>query len=158
MRVIPVPCLSDNYAYLLVCPETKEAAIIDPSEPEPVLAALQEGGRRAGDVKVVAILDTHHHYDHTGGNEEVAKRLGIERVYGHASDKGRIPGQTHYLEEGATLTIGSLLVRILHIPGHTPGAIANGARPEPPDAGGITGHPLLGGWCGSNFEGDAPMM
>ena len=158
MRVVPIPCLSDNYAYLLVCPETKEAAIIDPSEPEPVLAALQDGGRRAGDVKVVAILDTHHHPDHVGGNEEVAKRLGIERIYGHVSDKGRIPGQSHFLEEGETFTIGSLLVRVLHIPGHTLGAIAYVVTREPNDALVFTGDTLFIGGCGRIFEGDPPMM
>lgn len=158
MRVVPIACLSDNYAYLLVCPETKEAAIVDPSEPEPVLAALQEGGRRAGDVKLVAILDTHHHHDHTGGNEEVAKRLGIERIYGHASDKGRIPGQTHFLEEGATFTIGSLLVRVLHIPGHTTGAVAYVVTREPHDPLVFTGDTMFVGGCGRIFEGDPPMM
>ncbi len=158
MRVVPVPCLSDNYAYLLVCPETKEAAIVDPSEPEPVLAALQDGGRRAGDVKVVAILDTHHHPDHVGGNDAVAKRLGIERIYGHASDRGRIPGQTHFLEEGATFTIGSLLIRVLHIPGHTTGAVAYVVTREPNDAVVFTGDTLFVGGCGRIFEGDPPMM
>ena len=93
MRVVPIACLSDNYAYLLVCPETKQAAIIDPSEPGPVLRAFEENDGRNGDVKVVAILSTHHHHDHVGGNEAVCDALGIERVYGHASDKGRIPRQ-----------------------------------------------------------------
>ena len=102
MRVVPIACLSDNYAYLLVCPETKQAAIVDPSEPGPVLRALEENIGRNGDVKVVAILSTHHHHDHVGGNEAVAEALGIERVYGHVSDKGRIPKQSELLEEGAT--------------------------------------------------------
>ena len=158
MRVVPIACLSDNYAYLLVCPETKEAAIVDPSEPEPVLAALQEGGRRAGDVKVVAILDTHHHPDHVGGNLEVAKRLGITRIYGHASDKGRIPGQSELVEEGMTFTIGSLLVRVLHIPGHTTGAVAYVVTREPHDPIVFTGDTMFVGGCGRIFEGDPPMM
>jgi hydroxyacylglutathione hydrolase len=158
MRVVPIACLSDNYAYLLVCPETKEAAVIDPSEPEPVLRALEDNGGRNGDVKVVAILATHHHHDHIGGNEAVAKQLGIERVYGHASDKGRIPKQSAFLEEGATFTIGSLLVRAIHIPGHTTGAVAYVVTREPHDPIVFTGDTLFLGGCGRIFEGDPPMM
>jgi hydroxyacylglutathione hydrolase len=158
MRVVPIACLSDNYAYLLVCPETKQAAIIDPSEPDPVLRALSENDGRNGDVKVVAILDTHHHPDHVGGNTEVAKALGITRVYGHASDKGRIPSQTELVEEGASFTIGSLLVRVLHIPGHTTGAVAYVVTREPHDALVFTGDTMFIGGCGRIFEGDPPMM
>jgi hydroxyacylglutathione hydrolase len=158
MRVVPIACLSDNYAYLLVCPETKEAAIIDPSEPEPVLRAVEQNGGRNGDVKVVAILATHHHPDHVGGNEEVSKRLGIERVYGHVSDKGRIPKQSEFLEEGASFTIGSLLVRVLHIPGHTLGAVAYVVTREPHDPIVFTGDTMFLGGCGRIFEGDPPMM
>jgi len=158
MVIVPIACLSDNYAYLLVCPETKEAAIVDPSEPDPVLRALAENDGRNGDVKVVAILDTHHHHDHVGGNVEVAKSLGITRVYGHASDKGRIPEQSELLEEGMSFTIGSLLVRVLHIPGHTTGAVAYVVTREPHDAVVFTGDTLFIGGCGRIFEGDPPMM
>lgn len=158
MRVVPIACLSDNYAYLLVCPKTKQAAVVDPSEPDPVLRAVSENAGRAGDVKVVAILDTHHHHDHVGGNDEVTKQLGISRVYGHASDKGRIPRQTDFLEEGATFTIGSLLVRALHIPGHTLGAVAYVVTCEPNDAVVFTGDTMFVAGCGRIFEGDPPMM
>src|SRR4051812_10242691 len=86
MRIVPIPCLSDNYAYLLVCRETKEAAIVDVSEAGPVLSAIDQGagtqdsrrdmttplvGHNREDVRIGAILSTHHHHDHVGGNEEV---------------------------------------------------------------------------------------
>lgn len=171
MRVIPIPCLADNYAYLLVCRETKEAAIIDPSEAGPVLRALEQGAgafdsRRdlsaaaasREDIRVVAILDTHHHHDHVGGNEEVRSRLGVDRVYGHGSDRGRIPGQTQYLQEGDTFEIGRLSVRALHIPGHTLGAVAYVVTQEPDDPIVFTGDTLFLAGCGRLFEGDPPMM
>jgi hydroxyacylglutathione hydrolase len=171
MRVVPIPCLSDNYAYLLVCRDTKEAAIVDVSEAGPVLAALDKGAgtldsRRdlslekesREDVRVVAILSTHHHHDHVGGNEAVMQQLSIDRVYGHASDRGRIPGQTQYLQEGDTFDIGRLSVRAIHIPGHTLGAVAYVVSREPEDPVVFTGDTLFLGGCGRLFEGDPPMM
>lgn len=172
MRIVPIPCLSDNYAYLLVCRETKEAAIVDVSEAGPVLSAIEQGAgtqdsRRdldvlaastREDVRIVAILSTHHHYDHVGGNEEVRSKLGIDRVYGHTSDRGRIPGQTQYLQEGDTFEIGRLKVRALHIPGHTLGAVAYVVTHEPDDPVVFTGDTLFVGGCGRLFEGDPPMM
>ena len=171
MRVIPIPCLADNYAYLLVCRETKEAAIIDPSEPGPVLRALEQGAgtldsRRdlsapiasREDIRVAAILCTHHHHDHVGGNEEVRTRLGIDRVYGHGSDRGRIPKQTQYLQEGDTFEIGRLSVRTIHIPGHTLGAVAYVVTQEHDDPVVFTGDTLFLAGCGRLFEGDPPMM
>lgn len=172
MRVIPIPCLADNYAYLLICRETKEAAIVDASEAGPVLSAIEDGAgvvdsrrdldaaaneRREG-ARVVAILSTHHHYDHVGGNDEVRSKLGIDRVYGHASDRGRIPGQTSFLEDGDTFEIGRLSVRVLHIPGHTLGAVAYVVTHEQGDPVVFTGDTLFIGGCGRIFEGDPPMM
>jgi hydroxyacylglutathione hydrolase len=169
MRVVPISCLSDNYAYLLVCRETKEAALIDVSEPGPVLNAIEQGAgtqdsRRdlvresREDVRIVAILSTHHHHDHVGGNEEVRAKLGIDRVYGHASDRGRIPGQTQYVQENDTFEIGSLAVRVLHIPGHTLGAVAYVVTHAHEDPIVFTGDTLFLGGCGRLFEGDPPMM
>lgn len=160
MQVTPIPCLSDNYAYLLVCSETKEAAIIDPSESEPVLAAVRNrtlaGGREAA--TVVAILSTHHHHDHVGGNGGVVAALGPLKVYGHASDRGRIPGQTEFLEDGDTFNVGRLLVRVLHIPGHTTGALAYVVTREPEQPVAFTGDTLFSAGCGRLFEGTPGMM
>jgi hydroxyacylglutathione hydrolase len=171
VRVVPIPCLSDNYAYLLVCRDTKEAALVDVSEAGPVLAALDKGAgtldsRRdlslekesREDIRVVAILSTHHHHDHVGGNEDVMQKLSVDRVYGHASDRGRIPGQTQYLQEGDTFEIGELSVRAIHIPGHTLGAVAYVVSHEPEDPVVFTGDTLFVAGCGRLFEGDPPMM
>lgn len=172
MRIVSIPCLSDNYAYLLVCRETKEAAIVDASEAGPVLAAIDQGAgtqdsrrdlsallsHNREDVRIMAILSTHHHHDHVGGNEEVRSKLGIDRVYGHASDRGRIPGQTQYLQEDDTFEIGRLKVRALHIPGHTLGAVAYVVTHPQHDTAVFTGDTLFAGGCGRLFEGDPAMM
>ena len=97
MRVIPVPCLSDNYAYLVICEATNRAAIVDPSEADPVTAAIAEHK-----VELAAIWNTHHHWDHTGGNKALLSAHPHVEVIGHASDKGRIPGQTTFAEDGDT--------------------------------------------------------
>lgn len=170
MRIVPISCLSDNYAYLLVCRETKEAAIVDVSEAGPVLDAIERGAGTQDsrkevssastreDVRIVAILSTHHHHDHVGGNEEVRAKLGIDRVYGHTSDRGRIPGQTQYLQEGDTFEVGRMSVKALHIPGHTLGAVAYVVTNDTDDPVVFTGDTLFIGGCGRLFEGDPPMM
>jgi hydroxyacylglutathione hydrolase len=175
MRVLPIACLSDNYAYLLQCRETKEAAIVDASEAGPVLRARGDGGAGADsrrdlaevaagaanreEANVVAVLSTHHHFDHVGGNEEVKAKLGIARVYGSVRDRGRIPGQTHFLEDGETFTVGRLTVRALHVPGHTLGALAYVVTGAPGDDPAVfTGDTLFVAGCGRLFEGDPEMM
>ena len=70
MRVRILPALSDNYMYLLVDSNTNKAAIVDPVEPETVLAAVEEEG-----VELTTVLTTHHHWDHAGGNKEIVKRV-----------------------------------------------------------------------------------
>jgi hydroxyacylglutathione hydrolase len=152
-RVIPVACLSDNYAYLLVCDGTKEVAIVDPSEDAPVVRALDTAGLTPS-----AIWNTHHHHDHTGGNEALAAHYGIGWVSGHASDRGRIAGQTKFLEAGARFILGELDVEILHIPGHTLGAIAYVVRSKSGDVALFTGDTLFHGGCGRLFEGTPAQM
>ena len=150
MRIVPIPCLSDNYAYLVVCEKTGDAAVVDPSEAAPVLAAVEAA---QPEVKVRGIWNTHHHFDHVGGNEDVVKKHPGIDVYGHASDKGRIPAQTRFVETGESFALGELRVRVIHIPGHTLGAIAYVI-----DDAVFTGDTLFLAGCGRLFEGTPAQM
>src|SRR5437870_7239104 len=118
MKLVQIPLLRDNYGYLIVCQKTNSAAIVDPSESEPVLRRIEQEN-----VTLTAILNTHHHRDHTGGNEGLLAGNKLE-VYGHKSDQGRIPGLTRGVEEGDDITVGELRGKVLFIPGHTTGHVA----------------------------------
>ena len=148
MQVTIVPCLTDNYAYVLLAPGAKRAVVVDPGESEPVERALAELGVTLG-----AILATHHHGDHVGGNAELAKRYPGIRVYGHSSDRGRIPAQTDFVEHGATVEVEGLSFHTLHIPGHTLGAVAYAG-----EGAVFTGDTLFAAGCGRLFEGTPAQM
>ncbi len=151
MRIIPVPCLKDNYAYLVVCEQTRLAAVVDPSEAPPVIEAAQRE-----QVTVQAVWNTHHHHDHVGGNQELCVALpGIE-VVAHSSDRGRVPAQTRFVEEGDQVTLGGLRATIIHNPGHTRGAISYRVSGEPDAL--FTGDTMFGAGCGRLFEGSPADM
>ena len=149
MRVIPIPQLSDNYAYLVIDDDSHKAGIVDCAEAAPVLRAVSEAG-----VELVAILPTHHHWDHIGGNEDLLRQLQLE-VYGYAAEGHRIPGCTREVKDGETIQVGALAARILFIPAHTSGHIAYHFEREQSV---FTGDTLFAGGCGRLFEGDAAMM
>lgn len=150
MRVVPIPCLKDNYGYLVTVDEV-DAVIVDASEAAPVRDAIRREGLRPR-----AIWSTHHHWDHVGGNEELARELGIE-VVAHASDAGRVPGFSRGVETGDVVKIGDVEGRCVHIPGHTLGAVAYFL-----DAGSeravFTGDTLFCAGCGRLFEGTPAQM
>jgi len=148
MRVLPIPCLSDNYAYLVWADGSDDAIVLDPSEAEPVIAAIEREGK-----KLVAILNTHHHYDHVGGNEALRARYGDVPVYAHVSDEGRVPAQTERVEENKAFRVAGLDFKALHVPGHTLGAVSYCVE----DAV-FTGDTLFVAGCGRLFEGTPEMM
>lgn len=150
MRILPVPCLQDNYAYLVVS-EAGHAVIVDASEADPVRDALRREG-----VTARAIWSTHHHPDHVGGNEALASELGLE-VVGHASDRARIPALTRTVDTGDTVKLDEIEARCVHIPGHTLGAVAYFIDTGRERAV-FTGDTLFCAGCGRLFEGTPQQM
>lgn len=150
MRVEIIPCLSDNYAYLIV--DDGACAVVDASEEAPVAAALARVS-----VPLVAILSTHHHFDHVGGNEALAARHRVP-VFGHRSDEGRLPALSRPLDDGDTFTIGSLSVRAHHVPGHTLGALTYEVTPKDGPRWAFTGDTFFLAGCGRLFEGTPAQM
>jgi hydroxyacylglutathione hydrolase len=147
MKIIQIPLLRDNYGYLIVCEKTNTAAIIDPSEAEPVLRRVEQE-----DVTLAAILNTHHHRDHTGGNDGLLAGQKL-KVYGHKNDQGRIPGLTNGVDEGDEIQIGELRGKVLFIPGHTTGHVAYLFSNNL-----FCGDTLFTAGCGRLFEGTPEQM
>ncbi len=155
MKVKRLPSLSDNYIFVLYDARRKIAATIDPAEANPVLKFLQEM-----DAELVAIFNTHHHFDHVGGNRELKKHYPQAVVYGSAKDESRIPHQEVFLNEGDTVTFAGRLGKVLFVPGHTSGHIAYYFPPaEGEDTGDLfAGDTLFVGGCGRLFEGTPSQM
>lgn len=160
LQIQPVPCLRDNYAYLIR--QGEDAWIVDPSEVEPPRAAL------AG-LHLRGILATHHHHDHVGGIEGlVADAIAPIWVAAHASDRGRVPAQTHFVDAplgrfvATDLEVAGRRAQAMWIPGHTRGAIAWYLPPssDDEDTGGdvFTGDTLFAAGCGRLFEGTPEQM
>lgn len=151
IRVEIIPCRETNYAYLVSCGATGKTVLVDAPEIAPVLEATK--GRT-----LEAVWSTHHHHDHVEANEALVGERGVERVFGHASDAGRIPAQTDLLEGGDRFELGELTVDILHVPGHTTGAIAYFVQAKNGEKAVFVGDTLFAAGCGRLFEGTPPMM
>lgn len=142
-----VPCLSDNYAYLIHDADAGLCAVVDPSEAPPVMAALDRTGW-----KLTHILNTHHHFDHTGGNVALKAAFGAE-VVGPGKDRDRIPAIDVGVEEGKDWRFGARSVPVLEIPAHTRAHVAFIF-----DDAAFTGDTLFAMGCGRLFEGTPGMM
>jgi hydroxyacylglutathione hydrolase len=155
MKIHRIPVLSDNYIFLLVDAETGTAAVVDPAMAEPVLQLLQELK-----IELVAIFNTHHHGDHVGGNTQLLRHFPQAIVYGGAEDRGRIPGQQVFLQEGDRVSFANREAQVLFVPGHTKAHIAYYFPPSDPSETGelFCGDTLFAGGCGRLFEGTPAQM
>ncbi len=159
----PIPCLMDNYAYLIFDPDGGgEGFLVDPSEPGPPQEALTRHN-----LVLRGILATHHHPDHVGGISELSERAGeaLRFVAAFSGDRGRIPGQTVFVDAPADrfvatdMKVAGRTLVVRHIPGHTRGAMAIGLS-EGNDVPGdvFTGDTLFAAGCGRLFEGTPAEM
>ncbi len=149
LELVVVPCLKDNYAYLLHDAVSGSVAVIDVPDARAVIEALDRRGWTPSD-----ILLTHHHADHVQGVAEVLRHAPAA-VWGAAADAHRLPAFDHPLSDGDTFHFGGEEVRVFDASGHTVGHIAFYI----PRSGYLfTGDSLMAAGCGRLFEGTAAQM
>tara|TARA_B110000114_G_scaffold14952_1_gene14485 strand:+ start:690 stop:1409 length:720 start_codon:yes stop_codon:yes gene_type:complete len=149
MRVQIIPCLQDNYTYLVIDEQNNTACVIDPSEANPVIKYLEKNK-----IKLKFILNTHHHYDHVGGNQKLKEKYGAS-IIGYKGDKERIPGIDIFVDDQETWIHENFEAKVIHVPGHTLGHICFYFTKEESI---FTGDTLFSLGCGRIFEGTYSQM
>ncbi|HHP7243579.1 MAG TPA: hydroxyacylglutathione hydrolase [Elainellaceae cyanobacterium] len=155
MDIYRLPALSDNYIFILHDAQNRVAAVVDPAEAQPVLRCLRDLN-----AELVAIFNTHHHSDHVGGNSRLLQVYPQAIVYGGIQDRGRIPGQQIFLNEGDQVEFANRTADVFFVPGHTKAHIAYYFPPEQENNTGelFCGDTLFAGGCGRLFEGTPSQM
>ena len=143
MLVETIRCLEDNFSYILI-DQNKNACVIDPSEPEPIINFVEKNN-----IKIKYILNTHHHFDHIGGNKEIKKKYNA-KIVAYKNDLHRIPDVDISLKNNQIWTAENFKSKIIHIPGHTNGHICFFFENEKIA---FTGDTLFSLGCGRIFEG-----
>ncbi len=149
MKIEIIKCLKDNFSYLIIDEKTQIACVVDPSEAGPIINFLNKKK-----INLKYILNTHHHYDHVGGNSELKKKYNSS-VIGFKGDKDRIPEIDILLEDNQIWKKDNFEAKIYHIPGHTTGHIAFHFFKEKKI---FTGDTLFSLGCGRLFEGTYEQM
>ena len=144
-EVIQIPIAgTDNFAYLVVCPQSGKALGVDPGVfPESMLSVIRDR-----DLTLEVLANTHGHGDHIAGNGEILKATGAKL----AASPLDVPGAEISLSEGSQIQIGAITIDVLHTPGHSAGSLVF----NPPGAL-ITGDTLFVTRCGrADFPGSDP--
>jgi hydroxyacylglutathione hydrolase len=144
LNVDIVSCLQDNYSFVVHDTETNTVAVVDPSEFEPIDNFIKKKFN-----KIDYILNTHHHFDHVGGNLDLKKKYNA-KIIGSKKDEKRIPGIDVKLSDNENFKLGSVDFKIIFIPGHTSGHICFYSKNEKVV---FTGDTLFSLGCGKVFEG-----
>lgn len=148
-EIVTVPCLADNYAFLLHDNETGTTALFDAPEETPILNALSERGWALDQIFL-----THHHWDHVDGLAGILAEHSAE-VIGNAEDADRLPPLHRKVVEGDEVTVGSAKAKVIDVSGHTIGHVA--FYVEAANAV-FTADSLMALGCGRLFEGPADQM
>jgi len=149
MEIKIIPCLQDNYSYLIIDKKNNSACVIDPSEADPIIEYLENNK-----IKLKFILNTHHHYDHVGGNKRLKQKYGAS-VAGYREDQQRIPEIDILLNDQELWLHENFEAKIIYIPGHTIGHICFYFYKEQSV---FTGDTLFSLGCGRIFEGTYSQM
>ena len=149
MRVEIIPCLQDNYSYLIIDDTNNSACVVDPSEAKPIINFL-----KSKNIHLKYILNTHHHFDHIGGNKDL-KKIFKSIVVGFKGDASRIPEVDILLEDNQVWKAENFKAKVLHVPGHTSGHICFHFFQEKLV---FTGDTLFSLGCGKIFEGTHKQM
>ena len=149
MKVEIISCLQDNYSYLIIDETNNLACVVDPSEARPIIDFLKNKN-----INLKYILNTHHHFDHVGGNEELKKKYNAI-VVGYKHDSERIPEIDILLEDNEIWERDNFVAKIIHVPGHTKGHICFNFYKEKLL---FTGDTLFSLGCGKIFEGTYEQM
>jgi hydroxyacylglutathione hydrolase len=149
LQIHMFPALQDNYGYLLHDPQAGVTGVVD----TPEVAAIEMALTRTG-WSLDYILNTHHHWDHAGGNLELKEKHGC-KVVGPAADAERIPGIDIELSDGDHFDLGSHRAVVYDTPGHTRGHIVYHFAD---DRAAFVGDTLFSMGCGRLFEGTPAQM
>jgi hydroxyacylglutathione hydrolase len=144
LNVDIIPCLQDNYSFVIHDTETNTVAVVDPSEFDPVNNFIKKKFN-----KIDFILNTHHHFDHIGGNVKLKKKYK-SKIIGYKKDEERIPGIDIKLSDNENFKLGNIDFKIFFIPGHTSGHICFYSKNEKIL---FTGDTLFSLGCGKVLEG-----
>ena len=149
MKIQIISCLQDNYSYLIIDKKNNTACVVDPSEADPIIKYLE-----SNNIKLKFILNTHHHYDHVGGNKKLKKKYGAS-VVGYKGDKERIPKIDILVNDQETWIYENFEAKVIHVPGHTLGHVCFYFYKEQSV---FTGDTLFSLGCGRIFEGTHSQM
>ena len=146
ISIHPICAFKDNYIWIIIDSLSQEAIVVDPGDAEPILNYLKKNN-----LKLISILITHKHWDHSGGIDKLKHSYPAISVY--ANEKENISGVTHFISEGDIISFGEINFKVIEVPGHTLGHVAYYSKQYL-----FSGDTLFSVGCGRIFEGTALQM